>query len=529
MSNPHNELCPEYMRYTQSQRAAVLTGITLGMILVALDATIINVAIPTMMGNLGATMDQISWVSISYMLSNVIFLPMMGWLEARFGRRKLLTAATIVFTGASLLCGTANTLGVLIFYRILQGSGGAALMATGMSTGLDIYPSEKHGVVSAVVGTAVMVGPALGPLLGGYLVDTYSWPWIFYINIIPGTVSAIILWAMMKEPQVPGETDKPIDVRGIIWLSIWLGCLQIMLEKGERWDWMESTAIRWLAFCSAVGMVLFLHRVLTTKYPIVDVRVLRHKSLAAGCSCSFVQGIGLFSVLFVLPIFLQQLRGYTAQQSGLIMLTMALASAFCMMICGMAANRIPARLMIVVGTLTSVLGLLAMRTVTFVTGPEHLFWPQVALGGGIGLVAVPLMTSSMAGLTGKDLGSGSGLFNMSRQLGGTIGISLISTILTKRMHFHNTMIAEHVNIYNPEAFSRFKMLSQFFMSKGSSVDMAIGKSLAVLNQSILGQSAIMSYEDLFLLVGIAFALVLLFVPFLRDPKPGDSKVQVSMH
>lgn len=529
MSETMAQPCAEYTRYTPSQRLAILIGVVLGMILVALDSTIVNVANPTMMGNLGVTMDQISWVSIGYMLTNVIFLPMTGWLEARYGRRKLLVLSLILFTVTSFLCGTATSLGLLVFYRVLQGMGGAALMSTGMATMLDVYPPERAGIVSAVFGIGVMVGPALGPLVGGYLVDNYSWPWIFFVNVIPGIIASMILWAMMKEPQTPGNSDKPIDVLGIAWLAMWLGCLQIMLEKGERQGWMESRLIQWLAILSVVGMILFLHRSLTARYPIVNLRILKNKALAAGCTCSFVQGVGLFSTLFVLPVFLQGLRGYTAQQSGVIMLTWALASTAGMMVCGAISNRVSARLVIAVGTICCAAAMFAMSSVTFLSGPEHIFWPQIFLGAGIGFMMVPLLTASMAGLTGNDLGDGSGLFNMTRQLGGTIGIALISTILSKRMHFHNTMIAEHVNIYNPEALSRFNMYQHFFMSKGSPIGIAREKALAAMGQSILGQATLMSYNDLFLLIAVAFALILPFIFFLRDPKPGDSKVQVSMH
>ena len=521
--------CAEYMRYTPSQRAAILIGTIIGLILVALDSTIVNVAVPAMMGNLGVTMDQVSWVSTGYMLTNVIFLPMTGWLEARFGRRKLLVCSIVIFTTASFLCGTANSLWLLVFYRILQGIGGATIMSTGLTTMLDVYPPKDAGIVAAVFGTGVMVGPALGPMVGGYIVDNYSWPWIFYVNIAPGIIASMILWIMMKEPQTPGDTNKPIDVLGIAWLSLWLACLQIMLAEGEREGWMESRFIQWLAVFSVVGMILFIHRSLTTRHPIVNLHALKNKVLAAGCSCSFVQGFGLFSTLFVLPVFLQNLRGYTAQQSGVIMLTWALASAVAMMISGAISNRVSPRLIIAIGAVSCAVSMYSMNSVTYLSGPEHIFWPQVFLGAGIGFTMVPLMTASLAGLTGSDLGDGSGLFNMTRQLGGSIGIALISTILSKRIHLHNTMITEHVNIYNPETISRFNMFQQFFMSKGSPVDVAQNKALLVMNQIIFGQSIIMSYNDLFLLIAFVFALILPFILFLRDPKPGAPKIQASMH
>jgi DHA2 family multidrug resistance protein len=529
MSETVAQPCAEYTRYTPNQRLAVLIGAMIGLILVTLDSTIVNVANPTMMGNLGVTMDQIGWVSTGYMLTNVIFLPLTGWLEARYGRRRLLVFSVVTFSAASFLCGTAASLGLLIFYRVLQGMGGAALMSTGLATMLDIYPPEDAGIVSAVFGTGVMVGPALGPMVGGYLVDNYSWPWIFYVNVIPGIIASIVLWTAMKEPQTPGDTNKPIDVLGIIWLSLWLGCLQVMLAEGEREGWMESRFIQSLAVLSVISMILFVHRSLTARHPIVNLHALKNKVLAAGCTCSFVQGFGLFSTLFVLPVFLQNLRGYTAQQSGFIMLTWALASATAMMFTGVVSNRVPARSLIAIGAVSCAGAMYAMSSVTYLSGPEHIFWPQVFLGAGIGLMMVATMTATLAGLTGNDLGNGSGLFNMTRQLGGTIGIALISTILSKRMHFHNTMITEHVNIYNPETLSRFNMFQQFFMSRGSSIDVAQQKSLLAMNQTILGQATIMSFNDLFLLIAVAFIVVLPFILLLRDPKPGDSKTQVSMH
>ena len=254
---------------------------------------------------------------------------------------------------------------------------------------------------------------------------------------------------------------------------------------------MESRFIQWLAVLSVIGMVLFVHRSLTARYPIVNLHALKNKVLAAGCTCSFVQGFGLFSTLFVLPVFLQNLRGYTAQQSGFIMLTWALASAAAMMISGAASNRVSPRLLIAIGAVSCAAAMYMLSSVTYLSGPEHIFWPQVFLGAGIGLMMVSLMTATLAGLTGNDLGDGSGLFNMTRQLGGTIGIALISTILSQRMVFHQTMLAEYVNVYNPETVSRFTMFQQFFASKGSALAIARERALAALDQTIIGQAAIM--------------------------------------
>ena len=526
MSHTTTQPCAEHLRYSSKQRIAVSLGVIIGLILVAVDATIINVAIPTMMGNLGVTMDQITWVSVGYMLATIIFLPLTGWLEARLGRRLLLVYSVIMFTAASFLCGTASSLELLVLYRVLQGMGGAIIMSSGIAAMLEVFPPEKAGVVSATAGVGVIVGPAIGPILGGWLVDNYSWSWIFYVNVAPGVLSALVLYFAMKEPQASRGVDRSIDLLGILWLTIGLGCFQVLLAKGERQGWMESSLIRWLAFLSICGVVLLIHRLLTTRHPAVNLRLLKNRALAAGCACSFVTGVGIFSTMFVLPIFLQNLRQYNAQQSGTIMLTSAISGAVGMAISGVLVYRVSARLLVALGAVSSVLATLAMSNVTYLSGPEHLFWPQVLLGAGLGLTFVPLMTASLAGLTGTDLGEGSGLFNLMRQLGGTIGIALISTVLTKRMVFHHTMLAEHVNVYNPETLSRFTMFQQFFASKGSAIAVAREKALAALDMTIVGQAAIMSYNDLFLLIAVAFALILPFVLFLRDPKPGEERAAV---
>lgn len=526
MSHTMAQPCAEHLRYTPGRRLVVLLGVMLALVLVAIDLTIINVAIPTLMGNLGVTMDQITWVSVGYMLTNVIFLPLTGWLEARMGRRILLVYAVATFTVASFLCGTATSLELLVAYRVLQGIGGAIIMSSGMAAMLEIFPPEKAATVSAIAGIGVLAGPAGGPILGGWLVDNYSWPWVFYINVVPGILSAIVLYFAMKNPQTSEGVDRQADLLGVFWLTIGLGALQILLERGERLGWLDSTFIRWLAVLSILGIALLIHRSLTARHPVVNLRLLRNRVLAAGCTCSFMAGVGIFSVLLVLPVFLQSLRLYTAQQSGVIMLPFVISAAVGMGLSGALVNWVSSRLLVTLGTTSCAFALYIIGGVTYLTGPEHLFWPQALLGAGMGMFFVPLMTASLAGLSGTDLGEGSGLWNMARQLGGTIGIALVSTALTKRMVFHHTMLAEHVTVYDPEAVSRLTMFQQFFVSKGSPIAVAQQKALAALQQTIVGQAAIMSYEDLFLLIGVVFALILPFVIFLRDPKPGEERAAV---
>lgn len=520
---------PEYMRYTPSARIVILIGVMIAMLLTSLDATIINVAIPSMMGNLGVTMTQVTWVSTAYMLANVIVLPLCGWLEANMGRRNLLIASVILFTVSSILCGMANSLGALILFRILQGLGAGPIMATGISTTMEVYPPAKTGVVMSTLGVGIMLGPALGPIIGGWLVDTYSWPWIFYINVPIGIIATVILFISLKKPQVTENVKRPLDILGLVWLSIGLGCMQVFLAEGEHEGWMESTYIRWLLFFCVSGIVLFLHRSLTTAHPIVNLRVFKNRVFSAGSLINFVSGIGIFGTLFILPVFLQDLRHYTAFQSGIIMLPLAGSTLVCLALAGTLVSRCSTRALIMIGLISCVVGMRLLGNVTYLSGLEHLFWPQVLVGSGIGLLAVPLMTASLGGLKGLELGDGSGLFNMARQLGGSIGIAYLTTLINQRMDFHHAMLAENVTVYHPETLLRFFPMQQLFMSKGAGIFQATQQALTALDLTIKSQAVLIAFADAFLFVAIAYAVAIPLVFLLRDAKPAEGTVNMPMH
>ena len=518
----------EYTRYSPLRRIAVAAGILLGLLMFGLDMTIVNVAIPSMMGNLGVTIDQVNWVATGYMLAMVIVLPLTGWLEARCGRRRLLVSAVVLFTGSSLLCGLAHSLGVLVFFRILQGIGGAPLMATGLATLLDVFPPEQAGTASAVLGIGVMVGPAVGPIIGGWLVDNYAWPWVFFINLPAGVLATIALFMAMKKPRAEHLTKRPLDVVGLLELILGLSCLQVLLENGEREGWMDSTPMCWLLALTIGALLLFVYRSLTTADPLVNLRVFKYRQLAAGSLFNFAVGTGLFGTLFLLPVFLQNLRQYTALQSGVIMLPWAIASAIFMGVAAGLVVRCSPRLLIAVGILCCVTGMVRLSRVTYLSGPEHLFWPQVLIGGGIGLQMVPLITASLSGITGLELGDASGLFNMLRQLGGSIGIALLSTLIDKRIVFHHAILAENVNVYNTETLTRFTMLQQLFLSKGAALADATRQALTVLDQTITSQAVLLAYEDVFLIIALTFALTLPLILLFRETKSGEAPVNMPM-
>src|SRR5215218_4058060 len=301
-------VAPAEDRYKHKYLIAI--AVTLAAVIELIDTSIVNVAIPHMMGNLGATIDEISWVSTGYIIANVIVIPMSGWLSAYFGRRRYLTGSIMLFVVASFMCGAATSLGGLVLWRVIQGLGGGALLSTAQATLFESFPPEEAGIGQAMFGVGVMVGPTIGPTLGGWITDNYNWPWIFYINVPLGILAALMVMAYVRNAEHQERANK-IDILGILLLALTVGSLQWMLERGERYDWFESRFVTALAVTSLVAGVGLVWRELTTDEPVIDFRVLKSRQLAAGVMIASVLGLALFGSVFVLPVFLQQLHGFT--------------------------------------------------------------------------------------------------------------------------------------------------------------------------------------------------------------------------
>src|SRR5215216_1469415 len=434
----------------------IAIAVTLAAVLELIDTSIVNVAIPHMMGNLGATLDEISWVSTGYIIANVIVIPMSGWLSAYFGRKRYLTSSIVLFVIASFFCGAATSLGGLVIWRVIQGIGGGALLSTTQSTLFEAFPPQEVGIGQAMFGVGVMVGPTLGPTLGGWIVDNYNWPWIFYINVPLGIIAALMTMAYVHDAEHQERAEK-IDVLGFVLLATCVGSQQFMLEKGERFDWFESRLVTWLAWTSGISFVLLIWRELTTDEPIINFRVLKSRQLAAGVSIAAVLGLALFGSIFVLPIFLQSLHGLTANQTGMVILPGAIASAFTMAFVGRNANRLDARATVTVGALLFFCSMLLMSRMTIASGPEEMFWPLVLRGVGLGLIFVPLTNASMAELKMNELAQGTGMFNLTRQLGGSLGIAIMATMLGRFTAQSRALLAEHIVNGDPTTMARVEM------------------------------------------------------------------------
>ncbi len=488
-------------------RWIILIAVMLGTLMQVIDTSIVNVAIPQMMGNLGATLDQIGWVSTGYIIANVIVLPLTGWLSSTFGRKRYLAASMMIFTAASFLCGTSHSLTELIVYRILQGAGGAALLSTAQATMMEIFPPQLLGMVQAIYGIGIMVGPTVGPTLGGWITDNYSWPWIFFINVPIGILASVMTWVYVHDSRHE-RARAGIDAIGIGFLALGLGSLQTVLEKGNREDWFHSNFIATLAFLAVAGLIAFVTWELRIKHPAVNLRILKDRGFAAGTIIATVVGFGLYGGIFILPVYLQQLRGYSAWQTGWIVFPGAAATAVVMPFIGHIVSRFSPRRLVGVGVIAFIVSMYWLRTLTLSTGPEHMFWPLVVRGAAMGFLFVPLTLATLLSISPKNMADGTGLFNLFRQLGGSAGIAFLATFVDHRADMHRTTLVEHISAYNPVAMQRLSSAQHWLMTKGYTAPMAKQKALGLFDRMVQGQAMVMSFGDAFLMTGIIFACVL---------------------
>ncbi len=490
----------------------IAIAVTLAAVLELIDTSIVNVAIPHMMGNLGATLDEISWVSTGYIIANVIVIPMSGWLSAYFGRKRYLTGSIILFVVASFFCGAAGSLGALVFWRVVQGIGGGALLSTAQATLFESFPPHEVGIGQAMFGVGVMVGPTLGPTLGGWIIDNYNWPWIFYINVPLGIIAAMMVMTYVHDAEHQ-ERSLSVDFLGILLLATAVGSLQWMLERGERYDWFESRFVTVLALTSLTSFVLLLWRELTIDEPVINFRVLKSRQLAAGVSIAALLGLALYGSIFVLPIFLQNLHGLTANQTGLVILPGALASAFTMAVVGKNANKLDARATVTIGAVLFFLSMWKLSRMTLVSGPEETFWPLILRGVGLGLIFVPLTSATMAELKVNELAQGTGMFNLTRQLGGSLGIAIMATLLVRFTAGSKALLTEHISATDPLVLGRLDGIMRGLITRGINPTVAKQQALMLLDRQVAAQASVLAFSRIYLLSGVILlcSLPLLFL------------------
>ncbi|EHQ44476.1 DHA2 family efflux MFS transporter permease subunit [Myroides odoratus] len=489
------------------------------------DTTIVNVAMNDMKGSIGVSLTDIAWVVTAYAIANVIVVPMTSWLSQQFGRRNYFAASIIIFTVASFLCGYSTTLWEIILFRFIQGLGGGALLVTSQTIITESYPVEKRGVAQAIYGMGVIVGPTLGPPLGGYIIDNYSWPFIFYINVPLGILATVLALLYVKSPKYAEKSKlKEVDFLGIILLAIAVGSLQYVLEHGQQDDWFENSTILTLSITSVLGFFFFIWRELTCEKPIVNLRVLKDSNLAIGTVLSFILGFGLYGSTFIIPIYTQSILGWTATDAGMLLVPSSLMTAFMMpFIARMLQRGVPPKYLVATGFLVFfIYSFWAHNILTPDTGSEHFFWPLVIRGVGLGLLFVPITTLSLSNLRNKQIGEGAAFTGMMRQLGGSFGIALITTFISRWTVNHRLALVSHLDTASLEVQNRVLALQQSFIAKGFTADEALQKAYTLLDLGVTKQATVLTYMDVFMFLGVLFLICIPFILILI--KKGAGKI-----
>lgn len=515
------------MKMTADKVIVIFTVVSAAL-LQLIDTSIVNVALNNIMGNLGASFDDAGWIVTGYAISNVIMITLSGWMSARFGRKYYFAASIIVFTVFSVFCGMSTNIWELIVFRILQGIGGGGLLSTAQAILIETFPKEELGFATAIYGMGVIIGPAIGPTLGGYIVDNASWQWIFYINIPIGIIATILTMLFVKEPREKIHAVK-MDWLAFAMLVIGIGTLQVVLEKGQSEDWFDTSYITWFTVISCVTILGFIWRELYVKDPIVNLRLFANRAFSTGTLFNFILGFGLYGTTLVIPVMCQGLLGFTAMQTGLLMLPGSLATAFIMPVVGSLLKKhyVHPAIYAGIGLLLFFLFCYLMGGFNTQVGSNDFFWPLIMRGFAMGLIFIPLTTISLADLQGKEIPQGTALSNMIRQLGGSIGIALITTFIARQTYMHYSYLAENVTLTDPQTQQRIAMITNGFISKGMDHAAATQAAEGIISKQIYGQASFLTYKDMFIYLGYFFLLLVPGLIMFRNRKKNKAAEKVA--
>ena len=492
----------------------IATAVMAATFMEILDTSVANVALPHIAGNLAATTEESTWVLTSYLVSNAIVLPMTGWLGMRFGRKRLLTVCISLFTLASVLCGIAPDLTFLIVARVFQGIGGGALVPISQAVLLESFPPEKRGVAMATFGMGVVVAPILGPTLGGWITDNYSWRWIFYINVPVGIFAALMAQAFVEDPPYIKQAKAgAVDVTGFALLAVWLGALQIILDKGQQEDWFASRWMRWFAVISACCFLAFVVCEVRTGHPIVNLQVLKNRNFAAGVLMMTVLGAVLYGTTAALPIFLQTMMGYSALQSGLTLSPRGLGAFVTNFMVGRLVGRIRNRVLITIGFSLLAASSFWLGHINLQISMRNVILPSVLNGIALSFIFTPLTTAAMGYLRQDQMANAAGIYNLMRNLGGSFGIALVSTIIVRRAQVHQGLMVGHLTPFDPVYVERLAAATKALTPQSGQV-LAQMQAHGLIYNTLLSQSSLWAFVENFRLFGLlcllCLPLVLLF-------------------
>ena len=498
----------------------IAASVMLATFMEVLDTAIASVALPYIAGSLSATTDQATWVLTSYLVANAIILPASNWFSLRFGRKRFLVTCVIIFTIASFACGAAPTLGFILFARIIQGAGGGALQPLSQAILLESFPPRKRGAAMAVFAFGVVVAPVLGPTLGGWLTDTYSWRYAFYINIPIGALAVFMISRFVHDPPYISKTKAPrFDKIGFGTLAVWSGCLQVILDKGQEVDWFGAVWIRWTFLFFVLAFVWFIYQSWWGKDPLVDLHVLKDRNFLIGCTLIFLFGIAIYSTVTVLPLFYQELMGYTAFTAGLVVAPRGLGAICGMPVIGYLSNKADPRYLLTFGFITFGLTTLYFGAITTEISPTTLFLPILITGFGLSFVFVPINTAAYGTLRNDQIGNASGLFNLMRNVGGSVGISLATTLLVRRADVHQNEIVNHVPQTGLGFQNSVQGAQHFLNGHFGPANSAAGAQASLYGQ-LLHQASTWAFVDVFRWLSLLSGACVIVVWFFKKVKPG---------
>ena len=483
-----------------------------------LDTTVVNVSLPHIAGSLSVSVDEAAWALTSYLVANAVILPMTGWLASRFGRKRILITAVFGFTAASFLCGLAPTLSMLIVFRVLQGATGGALQPLSQAVMLEAFPPRDRGKAMAFWGLGIVVAPMLGPMIGGWLTDNWSWRWVFYINLPVGLASIVMTRLFIFDPPYIRRRGLGIDYWGIGLLAVWVGALQIVLDKGQEADWFASHWITALAAIAVAGLVIFVAHEFSARDPVVRLRVFKERTYAAGVFLMTVLGFVLYASLLLLPIFLQTLLGYSALDAGIAMAPRGLGSFLMMPVVGTVLGRFDPRKVLACGLTIAAWTLYELGRLNLNAGYWDIFWPQFIQGAALAMLFVPLTTATMDRISREEMGNATSMFNLMRNLGGSFGIASATTYLFRRQQYNTQLLGAHVTAMNPQVRAMAHGIQTSLVARGGDPTTALQRAYGVIWGMVQRQASMVSFVDTFLVMSVVFLLMLPLLLVMKKPR-----------
>ncbi len=502
----------------------VAVSVMLATFMEVLDTAIASVALPYIAGSLSATTDEATWVLTSYLVANAVILPASNWFALRFGRKRFLVICVLIFTTASFFCGAAPSLMFILIARIVQGAGGGALQPLSQAILLESFPPQKRGMAMAVFAFGVVVAPVLGPTLGGWLTDAYSWRYAFYINIPIGILAAFMIGRFVKDPPyIQNAKISKFDNLGFGLLIVWTGCLQVVLDKGQEVDWFSATWVRIAVMAFSIAFVGFIIHSVRAKTPLVNLRILKDRNFAVGCLLIAIFGVAIYSMITILPLFYQELLGYTAFSAGLVVGPRGLGSIIGMPVIGFLGDKLDARYLLTFGFIVFGVTSLIFGNVDLSIGPTTLLWPIIITGFALSFVFVPITTQSYGTLRNEQIGNASGIFNLVRNIGGSIGISVAQTLLTRRSDYHQNQITNYIPRTQTWLQQQTQMLSRP-LARDFNPANSMYSALARLYHELGQQALLWAFIDVFRWTALLCFGCVPLVWLFRRVRPGKKTV-----